>query len=256
MITIPELGRHSLLFLHGDDGPPAAVPFVDSLRAQLRAVHPNADVVAPTCPGWTAEPLPVWLRTVDQLAYHYLDALDRACEQPAIAVGASFGAWLLLEMATKQPASFAALVLISPLGVKLNDRETAQFNDLFVRDIDARAAMLYAEPVQAMRRQTELDDPQLLELTIAQEALTRFGWEPYLHNPLLRHRLHRITCPTAVVHGTEDRLVATVDYYRRLSTLLRGDSELVAIDGAGHRVEEEQPEALAKAVAGFVRAHW
>jgi pimeloyl-ACP methyl ester carboxylesterase len=252
MITIPELSRRSVLFLHGDDGPHAAAPFVEALRAELRNGH--ADVVAPTCPGWTAEPVPVWLRTVDQLAYHYLHALDRATDQPVIAVGASFGAWLLLEMATKQPRSFAALVLVSPIGVKLNDRETAQFRDLFVRDIGARAELLYADAVRATERQSQLDDPQLLELTIAQEALTRYGWEPYLHNPLLRHRLHRIMCPTAIVHGADDQLVASIDYYRRLAEQLRGTTELISIADAGHRVEEEKPVELSRRVAGYLRA--
>jgi pimeloyl-ACP methyl ester carboxylesterase len=254
MITLPDLSRRSLLYLHGDDGPHAAAPFVDALRANLRNGHRDADVVAPTCPGWTAEPIPVWLRTVDQLAYHYLDALDRAAAQPVVAVGASFGAWLLLEMATKQPRSFAALVLVSPIGVKLNDRETAQFRDLFVRDIEARAALLYSDATRAAQRQAQLDDPQMLELTIAQEALTRYGWEPFLHNPLLRHRLHRITCPTVIVHGADDRLVASIDYYQRLGELLRGTTELITIAGAGHRVEEEQPDELARRVGDYVRA--
>ena len=72
VIALPGFGRDSLLFLHGDDGPLAAQPFVDALRAGI--VTPTANIVAPTCPGWTEEPVPVWLRTVDQLAYHYLDA--------------------------------------------------------------------------------------------------------------------------------------------------------------------------------------
>jgi pimeloyl-ACP methyl ester carboxylesterase len=169
-------------------------------------------------------------------------------------VGASFGAWLLLEMATKQPRSFAALVLVSPIGVKLNDRETVQFRDIFVRDIEARAALLYSDAARAAQRQAQLDDPQMLELTIAQEALTRYGWEPYLHNPLLRHRLHRITCPTVIVHGADDRLVASIDYYQRLGELLRGTTEFITIARAGHRVEEEQPEELARRVGDYVRA--
>ena len=137
-----------MLFLHGDDGPVAAQPFVDALRAGLAT--PDAEVVAPTCPGWSQEPIPVWLRTVDQLAYHYLDALDRSATAPVIAIGASLGAWLLLEMATKQPRSFSALVLISPVGVKVTDRETAQFTDLFARDIAARAS----RPLRGSRERT------------------------------------------------------------------------------------------------------
>jgi pimeloyl-ACP methyl ester carboxylesterase len=251
MIVMPSLSRDSLLFLHGDDGPLAAQPFVDALQAGMAV--PAAGVVMPTCPGWSQEPVPVWLRTVDQLAYHYLDALDRSATGPVIAIGASFGAWLLLEMATKQPKSFSALVLISPIGIKITDRETPQFTDLFAHDIADRASALYADPEGALRRMANLDDHEILALAVAQEALARFGWEPYLHNPLLHRRLQRVKCPTAIVHGSDDIFVANLDYYRRLAALFGGTTWLTSIAGAGHRVEEEQPVALAQSVLDFVR---
>ena len=141
----------------------------------------------------------------------------------------------------------------SPVGVKTTNRETAQFSDLFACDIADRAAALYADPAGALQRLALLDDPQLLGLASAQEAVARFGWEPYLHNPLLRHRLHRVTCPTAIIHGTEDRFVASLDYYRRLAALFGGPTSLFAIEGAGHRVEEEQPTALSRCVLDFLR---
>ncbi|HUP76173.1 MAG TPA: alpha/beta hydrolase [Acidimicrobiales bacterium] len=251
MIAMPPFGRDSLLFLHGDDGPLAAQPFVDALRAGLGI--PAADIVTPTCPGWSQEPVPVWLRTVDQLAYHYLDALDRSATGPVIAIGASFGAWLLLEMATKQPKSFSALVLISPVGVKVTDRETPQFTDLFALDIADRASALYSDPASALRRIALLDDHEILGLAVAQEALARFGWEPYLHNPLLHRRLHRVNCPTAIVHGADDAFVASHDYYQRLAALFGGTTWLMTIEGAGHRVEEDQPVTLVRSVLEFLR---
>jgi pimeloyl-ACP methyl ester carboxylesterase len=249
MIELPILDERSLLFLHGDDGPLAAEPFVTALRADMA---PGGEIAAPVCPGWTGEPLPVWLRTVDQLAYHYLDALEGVATTPITAIGASFGAWLLLEIATKQPQLFSTLVLISPVGVKLTDRETAQFADLFARDIKARAAALYADPASAIASASLLDDDGLAAFATAQEAVARFGWEPYLHNPLLRHRLHRVTCPTAIIYGARDRFVEDIDYYDQLSQLLGAHKHLIAIAGAGQRVEQEQPVQLARAVSDFL----
>ena len=40
------------------------------------------------------------------------------------------------------------------------------------------------------------------------ETFTRFGWEPYLHNPKLKHRLHRIRIPTLFLWGTHDRILS------------------------------------------------
>ena len=42
---------------------------------------------------------------------------------------------------------------------------------------------------------------------------------------------------------------------RRLAALLGGPTSLMTIDGAGHRVEEEQPTALARTVLQFLRDH-
>ena len=249
MIELPILDERSLLFLHGDDGPLAAAPFVDALRGNMT---PGAELAAPVCPGWSGEPLPVWLRSVDQLAYHYLDALDEVATTPVTAIGASFGAWLLLEMATKQPQLFSTLVLISPVGVKVTDRETAQFADLFARDIDARAQVLYVDPQGARQRAAQLDDDGLKAFAVAQEATARFGWEPYLHNPLLRHRLHRVTCPTAVIYGEHDRFVQDLDYYAQLSQLMGGHKHVMTVAAAGHRVEQEQPAQLARVVSDFL----
>ena len=39
------------------------------------------------------------------------------------------------------------------------------------------------------------------------ESFARFGWEPYLHNPKLKHRLHRIKVPTLLVWGENDGIV-------------------------------------------------
>ena len=36
-------------------------------------------------------------------------------------------------------------------------------------------------------------------------------WEPWMHNPKLTHRLHRITAPTLFVRGASDGLVSA-DY--------------------------------------------
>ena len=39
------------------------------------------------------------------------------------------------------------------------------------------------------------------------ESFARFCWEPYMHNPKLRHRLHRIKVPTLLIWGENDGIV-------------------------------------------------
>jgi pimeloyl-ACP methyl ester carboxylesterase len=68
----------------------------------------------------------------------------------------------------------------------------------------------------------------------------------------LADRLYRITCPTQLVWGSEDRMFPPV-YGERFQQLLTSvDADLVVIDGAGHMVPYEQSDAVIAAVTGFV----
>ena len=69
------------------------------------------------------------------------------------------------------------------------------------------------------------------------------GWSSY-------ERLGAMACPTLVLHGTEDRLVA-VGNARILAERIPG-AELVLLEGAGHVYHSEQPEAADAAVLDFL----
>lgn len=228
------------LFLHGEDGLLFAQPFLDRLGERF-------EVFAPLHPGWgTARP--PHMRTLDDLAYAYLDLLERF-EQPAVVVGASIGAWLAAEIATKNQTNVAALVLAAPVGIRTGGREERTFVDLWATDPAALRAALYAEPDTAPGL-AGLSDEQLVSLATAQEAVTRYGWEPYLHNPALPSRLHRITVPTLVVSGASDGFVLEDGYFDRYAAAI-GDNARTAVVEAGHRIEEEAPDALRDTIVAF-----
>ena len=73
-----------------------------------------------------------------------------------------------------------------------------------------------------------------------------------MHNPQLHHRLARITVPTLVVGGSADRFVLEPDYIHTFAQAIGPNAETAIIDGAGHRIEEEAPAALADAISAFV----
>lgn len=243
-----EGNGRTVLVAPGEDGVALAAPFVDALAA-------SHEVVLCTPPGWRqGDALPVWLRTVDALSYLYLDVVDEEVWRsgPVHAVGVSFGAWILLEAATKSPGSFASLTLVSPVGVKLNGREETQFEDLYVLGLPDRAAALYGDAAVAPDL-LALDDATLTSLAVAQEATARFGWVPYLHSAGLQHRLHRVSCPVLVVAGAQDRFVRDAHrYYDDLASRFGGPARVERVEGAGHRVEEERPAAVAGLIEQFV----
>src|SRR4029077_2545862 len=78
-----------LLFLHGGD-------YVAQNRAFLDRLARNFRVVAPRHPGFGTTPRPAWFRTVHDIAYLYLDLIDRLDLREATLVGASFGGWVAL----------------------------------------------------------------------------------------------------------------------------------------------------------------
>ena len=73
-----------------------------------------------------------------------------------------------------------------------------------------------------------------------------------MHNPKLRHRLHRITAPTLFLRGERDGLVSAeyLAAYARLLPNARTDT----IAAAGHAPHVEQPDAFARKVLAFLEA--
>jgi pimeloyl-ACP methyl ester carboxylesterase len=81
----------------------------------------------------------------------------------------------------------------------------------------------------------------------------RTAWKPYMHSQTLPHLLGGVRTPALVVWGAEDRIVprSAGDAYK---AALR-DARLTVLPGAGHYVEMEKPDELAKLVTDFVQSN-
>jgi pimeloyl-ACP methyl ester carboxylesterase len=93
------------------------------------------------------------------------------------------------------------------------------------------------------------------ELTIVfrnREALALLVWEPWMHNPKLKHRLHRVMAPALFVRGSSDGLISA-DYLEGYAKLLP-NARTMTIAEAGHLPHLEQPKALAAAIDKFLEA--
>ena len=78
------------------------------------------------------------------------------------------------------------------------------------------------------------------------EATARYGWSPYMHDPKLKQRLHRIRIPTLMLWGTADRIVCA-DLRPRLRAAIPG-ARFEAIERAGHFPHLEQPDEFARRI--------
>jgi 4,5:9,10-diseco-3-hydroxy-5,9,17-trioxoandrosta-1(10),2-diene-4-oate hydrolase len=80
---------------------------------------------------------------------------------------------------------------------------------------------------------------------------SRIGFKPpYFYNRPLRNRLQRISSPTLVVWGENDRMVphSHGETYAKLIP----NAKLKLIPSAGHSVHMERPEETAKMVLEFL----
>jgi pimeloyl-ACP methyl ester carboxylesterase len=179
-----------------------------------------------------------------------LDLLDACASEPVDLVAASVGATLAAEIAAFSRASVRRLALIAPLGLFDAGEPPA---DLFARRLSEVPPLLCAQPdrYDAFLAQPDSADPVEWEIEAAraQEAVARLLWP--LADTGLAKRLHRITAPTLVVWGGEDRLVPP-SYAKRFADALGGPAEIRVIPGAGHMVELDAPETLARAVTEFL----
>jgi pimeloyl-ACP methyl ester carboxylesterase len=230
-----------LLFLHGIDYFAEQIPFLYRLSEHFR-------VIAPRHPGFGATRRPAWMRTVGDIAYLYLDLLDRLALDDVLLVGSSFGGWVATELAVRSTARLAGLVLIDSLGLKFGGRDEVEITDIFALSASEVVAHNFADPACAPDY-TSLEDAAVEEIARDREAAVLYGWRPYMHNPSLKHWLHRLRVPNLVIWGEKDRIVAPA-YGAHLTQRLPG-ARFVPIANAGHYPQIEQPEKVASAIEAF-----
>ena len=223
---------------------------VDANAAVLELLAKRLRVVAPTHPGFGADAAPPQLTTVDDLAYLYLDLMETMGLRDCVVVGVGLGGWIAAEMAVKTTERISHLVLANAVGIKAGNREARDIADIYAITDKQLAELVYADPRKMARDPKSLPESELVMMARSRESTGRYGWTPYMHDPKLKGRLHRIHVPTLVLWGEADR-VATPDYGRAFAAAIAG-ARFATIKGAGHLPHLEQPDAFAKAIVDFV----
>jgi pimeloyl-ACP methyl ester carboxylesterase len=246
LFTANENRDGAILFLHSGQGYDPWQSFASQLAAKERRL------VAPSHPGFGRSSLPFWLDSIDDVAHIYLELLDRLDIAQADVVACSVGGWIAAEMASKAPARFRRLALVAPVGVKTGPADKLDIPDLFAMpqaDVDK---LVYREPAKMVADLGKLPDDELTIVFRNRESLALLVWEPWMHNPKLKHRLHRVTVPALFLRGDADGVVS--DAYLQAYAKLLPNARALTIPGAGHLPHLEQPQALQAAIAKFLEA--
>jgi len=233
------------LVLHHDIGAPERPEFYDALAQHFT-------VFAPSHPGYDGAPRPDWMRSVRDMAvvYQGLLAQHAATREPGTLtlIGLGFGGWIAAEMATMAPRAFRRLVLVGAMGLKpergeILDQALLSYIDYVRRGFANQHAfdrVFGAEPPTSRLEQWDLN----------REMTFRIAWKPYMYGPTLPYLLGAVTTPTLVVWGARDEIVPRECGERYAKSLANARLEIVA--EAGHFVDMEKPDELARLVTRFV----
>lgn len=232
-----------LLFLHSLVGEFDWHPFIDALSR-------HHTVYAPLQPGFDGPDRLGPIDCIDDLVFHYVDLLDAWKLGAPIIVGASTGGWLAAELAVHYPLRVDRLILIDAAGLYIEGTVRA---DIFAANFNASRRLLFAESESAVATSYLPDQPQaeaLDRILNFRQAIARIGWNPYLYNPKLKERLYRITAPTLVIWGQNDRLFAR-EHGDAYEAGIAG-SKIKIVEAAGHLPHLESSEATAGLANSFL----
>ena len=221
----------TLLFLHGASGMPTILPCLQKLAEHF-------DVVAPEHPGYGQSDEPEWLENIHDMAYFYLDFMEKLALSDVLLVGNSMGGWIALEMAVRSTERIKSMVVVSPAGVKVQGVQPA---DTFLMSHEEQVRALVHDQKAAEARLAEPMTPEAIDISLKNRHTTaRLAWEPRFHDPHLPKWLHRIDVPVTIVWGEQDRILP-VGFASGISKLI-ANSRLEILPQCGHLPHAEKPD--------------
>ena len=235
-----------VVFFHSAGGLLRDNPFLDQLAQRY-------SLFALEWPGYGESTGEELLEDMLDFALHGWDLVDAlGLRQPHL-VGHSMGGMIAAEMACLAPRDLGKLVLVGAAGLWLDEQPIP---DLFAMLPHQIADVLFADPQKGQALLTggaDLSDMEALKefYVASQRRLAMAGKILFpIPNRRLAKRLYRLTAETLVLWGAADRLMVPA-YAERWKSLIP-NARVVTIDGAGHMLPYEQPEAFVRAVGGFL----
>lgn len=233
-----------LVALHSIEGNLGWLPYHQELARHFT-------VYVPTHPGFAGSQRPPSLETFVDLSRFYLWILQELGLSRATLAGHFIGGWLAAEMAVMRPHAVDKLVLVDAAGIK---PERGEVTDIFLHGIEGTRELSFHDAAQVRDYELYFKTPKSPEererQTVNREAVTRYCWKPYAHDPILPLLLRRLTMPALIIWGREDRIVPLecAELYQAAIP----NSRIAVIDKCGHFPQFEKPPEFNRAVADFL----
>lgn len=235
-----------LVFLHGAGGLFAENPFLDRLAERYH-------VFAPEFPGYGESTGDTLLEDMLDFALHGWDVVTALGLTRPHLMGHSMGGMIAAEMASIAPNDLAKLVLVSSAGLWIPEYPIPDIFSFLPHEFAQYLFVDRARGEALLTGGLDLKNPDALsQFYIANSRrLSMAGKILFpIPNRRLSKRLYRLTAPTLIVWGRQDRLIPPV-YAERFRALIP-HAELIFIDQAAHMVPYEQPIEFVAAVSHFL----
>ena len=235
-LEVERRGRgQPLLVLYGEEALELEAPVLTELAKDY-------ELIIPSPPGFGTSERPDWIKSPDDIAYIYLDLIDpwayAKCRRSAFrsAAGsrwkwrprttASVRSWCWRAPMASRSAGLPIAIFRTP-GTSIPRRRRSSSGSIRKKANAISVRCRSAEPAVVARNN---------------RSFSRFCWDPCLHNPKLKRRLHRVRVPTLFVWGEHDGIV-TPDYGKAFSRMIPR-AKFAIVKRAGHYPHLEQPKSF------------
>ena len=247
-----DSSQRLLVFLHGIGGAARA------WRGQIAAFGGRYRAIAWDMPGYGGS-APLAAVSIATLADALQDFLDQVGATKPVLVGHSIGGMIVQQWLVKHPGTAAAVVLAqtSPAFGKADGDWQKSFIEARLGPLDRGETMRSLAPT--LVKELVGDDPDARGIEVACDCMAAVPEASYRACMLAllgfdqRSALKEIKVPTLVLSGSKDKnapapMMAKMASYIPSATYLE-------IEGAGHLVNLERPDAFNTALDQFLKAN-
>lgn len=237
-----------VVFLHGAYGL-TWDPFLDELAKSFT-------VYAPEHPGTTLGD-PDGIKPLDNLwdlVLYYDELFEQLKLDSPVVIGHSFGGMVAAEIAASYPRRVSKLVLLNPIGLWRDDMPVKNW---MIFPMEEVAKMAFYDPNGPIAKQMltlpeeeKAQQDAQIRMTWALACTGKFIWP--IPDKGLKKRIHRITSPTLIVWGKQDKLVPPV-YAQEFASRIAG-SRVEMFDQAAHVPQLEQLAKVSAAIRDFIKS--
>ena len=248
LVGAPPSGQAegSIVSFHGAAGPLGGEPMLAALSSHFA-------VYAPIWPGYSELGGEEQLEDMQDFTLHGADVVAALDLHKPHLIGHSMGGMVAAEMAAAAPGLFGRLVLIAPLGLWIDDHPIADIYSLLPFEFPPLLFHDAAAGTALMAGGLDFNDTEAIKTFLIANS-RRLGTAGKVLFPIpdrrLAKRLYRITNPTLLVWGDDDKYLPA-PYADAWRAAIDG-AQLEVIADAGHMVPYERPSEVAVAIEQFL----